>query len=492
MAKKITIVGLGAGDLNQLQFGVYQLLTKAEHLFLRTKEHPVIHELDSSIRYESFDSIYEENEDFDRVYLNIVKTLLEKAASTDIVYAVPGHPLVAEKTVQLLLTEGREKGYIVTVEGGQSFLDATFQALEIDPIEGFQLVDAMTLSSEQLQLQGHIIITQVYDQLIASEVKLTLMEQLPDDYKVMIVTAAGSSQQELKEVELYELDRETNVHNLTSVYVPPIKEEKMVYHQFPTFRKIIAQLRGPNGCPWDKEQTHQSLKKYLIEECYELIEAIDKDDIDHMVEELGDVLLQVVLHAQIGEDEGMFSIDDVISGVSEKMVRRHPHVFGETAVNSTDEVLVNWDEIKKNEKGSSETQSILDSVAGSLPALSKAYHLQKKAAKVGFDWPSIDGTWEKVKEEIREFEEEISLKRDQQLIMKEFGDLLFAFINVGRHYKIEPEEALSSTNVKFTDRFNYIEKQAKQNGKELEKMTLEEMDELWNEAKTLDKKRDEQ
>jgi len=487
MTKTITIVGLGAGDLNQLPYGVYRLLTQSEHLFLRTKEHPVISELGDQLHFESFDTIYEQHDDFDHVYTAIVDTLLTKANEMNIIYAVPGHPLVAEKTVQLLLKEGRKKGYTIKIEGGQSFLDSTFQALEIDPVEGFQLVDAFDLRKEMLQLKGHVIITQVYDHMIASEVKLTLMEQLPDHYKIKIVTAAGSSLQELREIELYELDRETTINNLTSVYIPPVTDDTILYHQFSSFRHIIAELRGPNGCPWDKEQTHQSLKKYLIEECYELLEAIDKDDIDHIIEELGDVLLQVVLHAQIGEDEGMFSIDDVIKGVAEKMVRRHPHVFGQQSVTDSDEVLTNWEEIKKKEKGTREEQSILDAVASSLPALSKAFHLQKKAAKVGFDWPSVEGAWDKVKEELKEFEDEIAVNKDHSLIIKEFGDLLFAFVNVGRHYKIEPEEALSSTNVKFYDRFGYIEKMAIEHNRQLQNMSLEEMDHYWNEAKKLDK-----
>ncbi|MBU7594084.1 nucleoside triphosphate pyrophosphohydrolase [Metabacillus halosaccharovorans] len=487
MTKTITIVGLGAGDLNQLPYGVYRLLTQSDHLFLRTKEHPVISELGNQLHFESFDTIYEQHDDFDQVYTVIVDILLTKANEMNIIYAVPGHPLVAEKTVQLLLNEGRKKGYTIKIEGGQSFLDSTFQALEIDPVEGFQLVDAFDLRKEMLQLKGHVIITQVYDQMIASEVKLTLMEQLPDHYKIKIVTAAGSSLQELKEIELYELDRETTINNLTSVYIPPVTDKTILYHQFSSFRHIIAELRGPNGCPWDKEQTHQSLKKYLIEECYELLEAIEKDDIDHIIEELGDVLLQVVLHAQIGEDEGMFSIDDVIRGVAEKMVRRHPHVFGQQSVTDSDEVLANWEEIKKKEKGTREEKSILDAVATSLPALSKAYHLQKKAAKVGFDWPSVEGAWDKVKEELKEFEDEIAVNKDHSLIMKEFGDLLFAFVNVGRHYKIEPEEALSSTNVKFYDRFGYIEKMAIEHNRQLQNMSLEEMDLYWDEAKKLDK-----
>lgn len=487
MAKTITIVGLGAGDLNQLPFGVYQLITKTEHLYLRTKEHPVIEEIDNQISYESFDSIYEENNDFGDVYQKIAEELMEKASDDSIVYAVPGHPLVAEKTVQILLGEGRKRGYTIVVQGGQSFLDATFQVLEIDPIDGFQLVDALTLNSEALQLNGHILITQVYDQMVASEVKLTLMEQLPDDYLVKIVTAAGSESQQIKEVALYELDRETSVNNLTSVYIPPVQNGTVLHHQFTSLRQIIATLRGPNGCPWDQEQTHLSLKRYLIEECYELLEAIEEDDIDHVIEELGDVLLQVVLHAQIGEDEGMFSIDDVIRSISDKMVRRHPHVFGQITVRGTEEVLTNWDEIKREEKGTKDNESILDAVSKTLPALSKAFHLQKKAAKVGFDWPSINGIWEKVKEEIIEFENELGPANNQQLLMREFGDLLFALVNVGRHYKIEPEEALSSTNKKFYDRFRYIENKALEKEKALQDMSLEEMDQFWNEAKKIEK-----
>ncbi|XQY91979.1 nucleoside triphosphate pyrophosphohydrolase [Metabacillus sp. HB246100] len=487
MAKHITIIGLGAGDINQLPYGVYKLLKDTPKLYLRTKEHPVIEQLGDEIRFESFDYIYEKHETFEGVYEEIVSLLLSNATAEDIVYAVPGHPQVAEKTVQLLQTVGREKGYTITVKGGQSFIDAMFQALEIDPVEGFQLVDGLDFKSESLNLRGHVMITQVYDQMVASEVKLALMDQLPDDYKVKIVTAAGSRDQLIKEVELYELDRETTINNLTSIYVPPVKDEEVLYHQFTSFRTIIAELRGPNGCPWDKEQTHTSLKKYLIEECYELLEAIENDDIDHIVEELGDVLLQVVLHSQIGEDDAMFSIDDVIRGVSEKMVRRHPHVFGQTQVTNSEEVVTNWDEIKRKEKGDVQETSILDSVSGALPALSKAFHLQKKAAKVGFDWPTVEGAWAKVKEEISEFEEELSTNHSQQKIMQEFGDILFALINVGRYYKVEPEEALTSTNHKFYRRFSYIEQMAEKAEKVLKEMSLEEMDELWNQAKKIDK-----
>ncbi|MFC0274272.1 nucleoside triphosphate pyrophosphohydrolase [Metabacillus herbersteinensis] len=484
MTKVITVVGLGAGDLEQMPLGVYKLLTTTEHLFLRTKEHPVINQMSADLpEYQSFDSIYMENEQFEQVYIKIVEELYKQAENKEIVYAVPGHPLVAEQTVQLLIKEGRDKGYEIKIRGGQSFLDATFQALEIDPVEGFQLLDALTLKREELQLKQHIVITQVYDQLVASEVKLTLMEQLPDDYQIWIITAAGTSDQIIKKVPLFEMDRVTTVNNLTSVYIPPVQNEELMYHQFTKFRNVIAELRGPNGCPWDKKQTHHTLKKYLIEECYELLEAIEEEDIDHVIEELGDVLLQILLHAQIGEDEGMFTIDDVIKGITKKMIRRHPHVFGDVTVRDSEDVLKNWDEIKKQEGKQPEENSLLDSVATTLPALSKAYHLQKKAAKVGFDWPNIDGAWDKVKEEIQEFEEELNSQQDDSLMLQELGDVLFSLVNIARFNGVEPEEALASTNKKFYERFSFIEKKAKEQGKVLSEMALEEMDLYWKEAK---------
>jgi tetrapyrrole methylase family protein / MazG family protein len=370
----------------------------------------------------------------------------------------------------------------ILIGGGQSFVDALFQSLKIDPIDGFQLLDGTSLHSSQLQIDQHMFISQVYDQFVASNIKLTLMERLPDDYKVVIVRAAGSSSERLDRVPLYELDRKVTLDNLTSVYVPPVKDEKIMLKNFSKLREIIAVLRGPNGCPWDKEQTHESLKKYLIEETFEVIEAIDSGDIDHLIEELGDVLLQVMLHAQIGEDEGYFAIEDVIEVLSEKMIRRHPHVFGNTDVKDSSEVLRNWQEIKKLEKGEIKT-SLLDGVSKSMPNLLRAYEIQKKAAKVGFDWQEITPALEKVKEELEEFENEI---KKESLInaKKEFGDILFAFVNVARFLSIHPEEALFETNEKFIRRFRFIEEKVKNSEKPIEDYSLEELDRYWDEAKS--------
>ncbi|MCU6603885.1 nucleoside triphosphate pyrophosphohydrolase [Peribacillus frigoritolerans] len=484
---EITIIGLGAGDLEQLPLGIYKKLVQTEQCYVRTADHPVIGDLKrEGINFTAFDGIYEKHDQFEDVYEEIAETLLDEASNRSVLYAVPGHPMVAEKTVQLLLEKSPALGIAIKLEGGQSFLDPLFQAVRIDPIEGFQLLDGTNLSPDDLHITQHMIIGQVYDAFSASDVKLTLMEKLPDDYEVYIVTAAGSSQEKVTKCALFELDRQMELSNLTSVYVPPVKDEALRYREFSKLRRVIAELRGPDGCPWDKKQTHESLKKYLIEEAYELIDSIDEGDDEGMVGELGDVLLQVMLHSQIGEDEGMFTIDDVIEGITAKMIRRHPHVFGDVEVNGEEDVLVNWQKIKEGEKGgeSKALKSILDGIEKSLPNLLRAEEYQKRAAKVGFDWDEVSEAWKKVREEVQELEEEIlSPNRDAERIKSELGDLFFALVNISRYYDIQAEEAVYKANQKFHQRFTYIEECIQRADKKFEDYTLEELDSYWDEAK---------
>ncbi|NEU32550.1 nucleoside triphosphate pyrophosphohydrolase [bacterium LRH843] len=482
----ITVVGLGAGDLDQLTLGIYRHLKKQTNVFVRTKEHPVVQELvGEGVHFHSFDAIYERFDDFESVYEAIVQILVEKAMEGPITYAVPGHPFVAERTIQLLLRESERAGIKVDFLGGQSFLDGMYTALKIDPIEGCQIVDGTALESDELSLGHHIIIVQVYDAMIASEVKLTLMERFPDDYEVTIATAVGSKDEQLTRVPLYELDRVTTLNNLTAVYIPPVQEEQLKYGEFAKLREVIATLRGPDGCPWDKKQTHQSLKKYLLEETYEVLEAIDDEDDEHLIEELGDVLLQVMLHAQIGEDDGYFSIRDVIQGITEKMVRRHPHVFAERSVHDADEVVQNWEAIKQQEKGGQAHLSIFSSIPKGLPALMEAMNIQKKAADVGFDWEEAAPMWMKLQEEIGEFMVEVKAGNKREM-GQEFGDVLFVLVNLARFYKIDAEEALLSTNQKFKRRFSYIEEAVAASGQKLTEMGLEELDRLWEQAKKVE------
>ena len=484
MTYSIDIIGLGAGDLDQLPLGVYKKLTSSKSIIARTMSHPVIEDLKKEgVQFSSFDDVYEAHDRFEEVYQEIVNAILDRAKEGPVTYAVPGHPLVAEQTVQLLLELQRQGAVKVTISGGQSFLDDLFTAVEMDPIEGFQLLDGTALHRDEVMINQHVIIGQVYDSYIASEVKLTLMEKYPDDYPVTLVTAAGSSRQRINTVPLYELDHEMELSNLTSLYVPPIKEEKLLSGEFFKLRQVIAKLRSPEGCPWDREQTHESLKRYLIEEVYELLEAIDNDDLDHMTEELGDVLLQVMLHAQIGEDDGYFTIQDVIQNITEKMVRRHPHVFGDVTADTTDDVMNNWQAIKQQEKGTeNDDKPLLKGAGAGQPALIQAMEIQKKAAKVGFDWDNPSGAWDKFEEEWQEFQDEIA-NGNKEASLKEFGDILFALVNVSRFHNIFPEEALIMANQKFISRFSYVEKKVKQSGKSFEAFNLAELDEFWNEAK---------
>ncbi|WP_047980725.1 bifunctional methyltransferase/pyrophosphohydrolase YabN [Ornithinibacillus contaminans] len=479
MKNRIEVIGLGAGDMDQLPLGIYRKLTDSTSpIFVRTLDHPVIETLaEEGITFSSFDYLYEQQTEFESVYHEIVQVLLEQAKSTDLIYAVPGHPMLAEKTVQLLV---EQSDVDVDIIGGQSYLDALFASLKIDPIDGFQFVDGTGFNRSQLDYRHHIVFCQVYDRFIASDVKLALLEDLPADHPVTIIDAAGSKDEKVVTIPLEELDHSMEVSNLTSVYIPPASDN-VLNHTFTRLREVIATLRGPNGCPWDQKQTHESLREYAIEEVYELIDAINEQDDDGIIEELGDVLLQIMLHSQIGEDAGYFTVDDVIRSITDKMIFRHPHVFSDVNVASVDEVLTNWDTLKKQEKGEVR-KSLLDGGPKSLPALAKAYKLQKKAAKVGFDWEDVTDIWNKLDEEIREVKEAIAAN-DTDNMEKEFGDVLFVLANLARFYQLNPENALNLTNKKFMNRFTYIEEQLKQNGKDITKTSLKEMDFYWDQAK---------
>lgn len=339
----------------------------------------------------------------------------------------------------------------------------------------------MDLDADNVPLDKHLIICQVYDAFTASEVKLSLLEHLPPDYEVTIATSVGNEDESIKKVPLSDLDRDVEVSNLTSIYIPPVQDESLLNHTFVRLRKIIRTLRSPGGCPWDREQTHETLRKYLIEEAYEVIAAIDEQDDDHIAEELGDVLLQVLLHAQIGEDEGYFNIQDVIRSLSEKMIRRHPHVFGTVNVQNAEDVTRNWEAIKKEERHNT-YNSLMDKVSKGLPPLAKSYDIQKAAAKVGFDWPDSEPVWEKVAEELAELKVEVE-KQDIQAMEDELGDVLFSTVNLARKLGIDSQIALNHANEKFISRFKKMEESALQKNKDMTSLTLEEWDQLWNKVK---------
>ncbi|WNR44774.1 bifunctional methyltransferase/pyrophosphohydrolase YabN [Paenibacillus roseipurpureus] len=498
---RITVLGLGTGDEDQLTLGVWKKLQQAAksetELFLRTKDHPMVQLLDNNaIPYETFDANYVSHASFEGVYESIAEELISTAKShtAEVLYAVPGHPMVAEYTVQLLKQRCPSEGIELQITGGESFLDQAFLRFGFDPIEGFQLLDATSLNRYTLNPLMHTVIGQVYDTYTASDLKISLMESYPDEYRVVVGHALGvAGQEQIIEVPLHELDHVKGYGNLSLVWVPRSEQEEPFNRTFGRLHEIIQTLRSPGGCPWDQEQTHESLRKNLIEEAYEVLETIDEDDPEHMCEELGDLLLQVMLHAQMEEEVGTFTVYDVIATLNEKLIRRHPHVFGEKAVEDADEALVNWNAIKaeeKRKKGIDVTkQSVLDGIPRELPGLMKAIKLQKKAATVGFDWTELSDVLAKVEEEFAELREAIAnpAQEDNQNRRDELGDVLFSIVNVARFLKIDPEEALSHTNRKFIQRFTYMEEQLRLRGQSFEQTELSEMEFYWQEAKKVTK-----
>ena len=326
------------------------------------------------------------------------------------------------------------------------------------------------------------MITQVYSKFVASDVKLALMDVLDDETPVWFLRNLGLLDEECRTVPLYELDRQENIDHLTSVFVPEYKEKVSVMDVRP-LTDVMATLRSPGGCPWDMEQTHSSIRKSLIEEVYELLEAIDNMDYENMKEELGDVLLQVVFHARLAEEEGAFTMQDVVDEIVNKLIRRHPHVYGTIEVGSSDEVLQNWDAIKQTEK--KERTHVLDGVTKGQPALMRAYKLNSKAAKAGFDWPDNDGVWNKVMEEAAELKEAVAFKNKEEQ-EHELGDLLFSIAAYAKHIGLEPETALNAANNRFVKRFSYVESCVEESGRDWKDFTLAELDAFWNKAKLIE------
>ncbi|MFT8347719.1 nucleoside triphosphate pyrophosphohydrolase [Clostridium saccharoperbutylacetonicum] len=482
----IKIVGLGPGDKDALTIGTVYEFKNTKNIFLRTEKHPTVDYLiEKGIKFGTYDNVYENTENFDEVYLNIANDLLVKHNSLgDLIYGVPGHPLVAEKSVFNLIELCKENNVEYKIIPAVSFIDAMIESIKIDPIEGLKVIDAFDIGNQILDKRIGTIITQVYNQLIASEVKLKLLEQYNDETDIYYVRAAGiKGQESIRKIPLFELDMQEDIDYLTSVYIPKDMNNKK---DFNDLLQIIEILRGENGCPWDREQTHESLKKSLVEESYEVIDAIDQADDDSLIEELGDVLLQVVFHASIGKEDGYFDINDVIGAICDKMISRHPHVFKRSSeLNSSEEVLVNWDELKKKEKGYNTITEEMNGITKGLPALLRAHKVQEKAKKVGFDFEDISFAINKVKEELKEVIDVYNTENVEK-ITEEVGDLLFSCVNVARFLKVDEEVALNYTIDKFIKRFAYIESVAKEKNIELTKTSLDEMDKLWEISKKID------
>jgi tetrapyrrole methylase family protein / MazG family protein len=496
----ITILGLGPGSWDDLTIQARAVLERAAReqtpICFRTLVHPTVEPLKAAfptLQISSFDDFYDESDNWEKLYQRITDSVCELAARQPVIYAVPGHPLIGELTVQLLLTQARQCELSTRIVAGLSFLEPVCTALELDPFTlGAQIIDATALAGlAHEEVAGKLIpttpllVVQVYNRRVASEVKIALGECYPDEWPVKLVRAAGiDSDEAVIEMPLYELDRNSLANHLCTLYVPPRSEMEAL--RLPeSLRYITMRLRrDPDGCPWDREQTHESLTRYALEEAYEVVDAIEENDFDHLAEELGDLLLQVYLHAEIARQEGHFAIGDVFEHVNAKLIRRHPHVFGTTEVANAGQVVQNWEAIKKQEKIAAgkdgAATSVLDGVYLALPALTLAQEYQKRAAKTGFEFNTLQEVLDKLSEELSELRAAATPEEQKD----EMGDVLFIVAKLARMLHIDAEEALRQATRKFKGRFTQMEAIIKSEQREFVSYTLEEWMQLWERVKT--------
>lgn len=484
---KIIIVGLGPGPFGCMSLETWDVLSKASCLLLRTAIHPTVDELQArGVVFESYDAFYEQGNDFESIYAAIADDVVERAAQVgEVVFAVPGSPMVAEKTVGMIRSLAKSRNMSVSVLPGMSFFELLCNRLGVDPQQGMTLVDAQEVDMLPPDLQTGLVATQVFSSYVASELKLSLMERMTDETEVIVARHLGLPDESVLSMPLFELDRQSGFDHLTSVYVPQQKLPQQRFELAPVV-DVMARLRSQDGCLWDIEQTHSSLRRYIIEEVYEVLEAIDEKDAEHLCEELGDLLLQIVFHARMAEEAGEFGMQDVVDTVAKKLIRRHPHVFGDISVRDAAEVVLNWDAIKQREK-TAQPGSAIDGIPKGMPALMRANKLQMKAAKVGFDWDEIAPVWDKVAEELAELRE-AEASGDKAKMEDELGDVIFAVVNLGRFLGVEAEVALNGTNNKFTRRFQQVEDDVRKKGLKWQDLDLKAMDEMWESVKANEKK----
>jgi tetrapyrrole methylase family protein/MazG family protein len=463
-AGPVVVVGLGPGAPGLVSPALGEALARvpAGARFVRTQQHLSAGAVPGAT---SFDDVYESGDTLEMVYREIVERLVRAAGAGPVLYGVPGSPLVAERTVDLLRADARVG---VEVVPAVSFLDLAWARLGVDPLAaGVRLVDGQRFSEQAAGSAGPLLVAQCDSVAVLSDIKLAV-ELGPE---VTVLGRLGLDDESVTQVAWEDLDRRIRPDHLTSLWIPVL--EAPVAAEFVRLAELVRTLR--QRCPWDREQTHQSLTRHLVEETYEVLEAIGElpAGAAHLEEELGDLLFQVAFHATLATEEGWFTLADVAAGVHDKLVGRHPHVFGDVEATTPDAVVANWERIKRAEKGRAR---VMDGVGANLPALLYAEKVQRRAASVGFDWPDPTGARAKLAEEITELEAAI----EPEDVAAEMGDVLFAAVNVARHRGVDPEAALRAATAKFRRRFDAVEDLA---GGRLGDLPLDHLDRLWDQVK---------
>lgn len=480
MKASISVVTLGPGDPSLMTLQTTELLQHAAHLVLRTQRHGAADWLkEKGVSFDTLDDFYDRYEDFSEMHTAMAKHLWHLAEAAPLTYAVMDASTDGSVSA---LAKMRPEGASLTCYAGLSAADACLAAVPAEIRgEGLRILTAIDCIHAVPDPRTPLMITEINDRILAGDVKLWLTDLYNDEMSVAFFSPTEKAVYKPKLLALEDLDRQKKYDHTCCVYVPASPFRDRQRYCFADLKEIMGILRGDNGCPWDCAQTHESLRPYLIEEAWEAIGAIDEQDPDHLADELGDVLLQVVFHANIGESHGTFSLSDITTAICHKMIYRHAHIFGNAHCATPGEVSVSWEELKKAEKRLTTQADVLRDVSVALPSLMYAAKVQKKAAQVGFDWNTPEEALPKVHEEAEEVLEEMKNGRDPG---EELGDLLFSCVNVARLSGKEPELLLKTATQKFMNRFDAMEKLIISDGKTLKDLTLSEMDVYWKRVKS--------
>jgi tetrapyrrole methylase family protein/MazG family protein len=482
------IVGLGPAGADLLVPAARAALEGHAVRYARTARHPAVDELGADgIALETFDDRYDRAVDLESCYRAIVDAIVGAAREHgEIVYAVPGNPAVAERTVVLLHDAAAAGAVEIRVIPGVSFADAAWARLGVDPLAtGAVVVDGRALDASVLDPGVPVLAAQCDHPLVLGDVKLALLERLDPQTRVTVLQRLGLPDEHVVDVALADLDREVEPDHLTSVFVPAVTRSAV--RELARLLALAERLRGPGGCPWDAEQTHHSLSRYLLEESYEVVEAVEAlpalaptgvaaDDPAYLAlaDELGDLLYQVIFHAVLAEEAGAFGIADVARGIHDKLVRRHPHVFGDAAADTSAAVMANWEQIKKEEKG---VESIVAGITPGLPSLLYAHKLLRKAASVGLDPGDIDASLTRVDGAVAAMR--TGDGGDAETFL---GELLAATVALARALGVDTESALRGWSVRFREQFERMEQLARERDLDLHALPAAAVEGLWEEA----------
>ncbi len=482
MKPAITVVSLGPGDPKLLTLQTADALRKSRCLILRTAHHRTADWLrEEDVAFENFDALYDEYEDFDTLHAEMACRLWAAASDKAVTFAVIDAQ--TDGAVRALRAACPPDGK-VTILPGVTMADNCLALLpeHFDQSGKVRILPAMDAVTAAPDPATPLLVTELFDRVLASNLKLHLADLYGDEAKVVLFPSSAKINRKPIVIPMMELDRQRTYDHTVCLFVPAMPLSQRERYCFDDLLQVMHLLR--RKCPWDSEQTHESLRKYLIEEAYEAVGAIDEEDMDHLADELGDVLLQIAFHSDIAQEVGEFSISDVTTDIVRKMIYRHAHIFGSVHCDTAEEVAQSWEKLKKAEKGLTTQASVLADVSQGLPALMRAAKVQKKAAQVGFDWDDAVGALPKVHEEADEVLAELEAGRDPG---EELGDLLFSCVNVARLAGQEPELLLQAATEKFIRRFTAMENLILSDEKSLEGLTLAEMDVYWNRVKATQK-----